>query len=340
MPVQVYCPHCNTPCQVADQHIGKLVKCHKCAEHFLVERVAAAPPAKSAAPLPEWMSGGGSKSPPAPAPPKPVSRVQAPAVRLDIGCATSAGRVRNRNEDSLLVKHQKWCNADQAHEMALLVVADGMGGHEGGDQASGLVIRTVGAALSPLLDGALSGQFSDPAAPVLADLLNNALQEANRIVSRKGKSDPGCKGMGSTAAVVLIWNGQVLILHVGDCRVYHYREERLTQVTRDQTLVARMVELGKLTAREALTHPARNEVTQAVGKGADLEAGRYKLQLAPGDWLIVACDGLHAHVDGPTLEATLTESASSAAHVARQLVDMANRGGGSDNCTVIAVYCE
>jgi protein phosphatase len=119
--------------------------------------------------------------------------------------------------------------------------------------------------------------------------------------------------------------------------VYHRRGDRLTQVTRDQTLVARMVELGQLSPQEALTHPSRNEVTDAIGRRFDLKPARYEVKLAPGDWLIVACDGLHAHVDDRLLDETIRKSAPSAAYLAHHLVDLANQRGGSDNCTVVAV---
>src|SRR5262249_38595804 len=159
----------------------------------------------------------------------------------------------------------------ERREIALLVVADGMGGHAAGDRASGIVIRLVGSNLESLLGAALSGHLKDPGAPGVTESITSALHEANRAVLHRGKSDPACKGMGATAAVVLIWDGQALIVHVGDCRVYHHRSGRLTQVTQDQTLVARMVALGRLTPEEALRHPSRNDVAQAIGRQADLE---------------------------------------------------------------------
>src|SRR5262249_47045628 len=147
------------------------------------------------------------------------------------------------------------------------------------------------------------------------------------------------KGMGQKAAAVLSWEGRVLLDHVGATRVYHFRAGLVRQVTRDQTLVARMVEMGKLSPEEALTHPSRNEVTQAVGKYADIQPAAYDLKVASGDWLIVACDGLHAHVDEHLLAATLRAAATSAAGLAQQLVDLPDQRGGSDNCTVVAVRC-
>lgn len=319
MPVQIYCPHCTTPCLVADEHLGNPVRCYQCQRTFT--------PAPTA--LPRTEPAGQASN---------LSSHKGPP-RLDIGCATSAGHVRKNNEDSLLILHQAWSNLGLRHELALLAVADGMGGAESGEEASGLTIRTLGSTLTPLLTGALNGQFKDPAAPILTETIAFAIQEANRTVFRKGQANPACKGMGATLALALVWNNQVLIGHVGDCRVYHLHADKLVQVTKDQTVVARMVELGKLTPEEAKTHSSRNEVLQALGPRWDVEPASHKLKLQWNDWLILACDGLHAHIDGDELLADIRQSPPSASHVAQRLVELADDRGGSDNCTVIALYC-
>jgi protein phosphatase len=262
-----------------------------------------------------------------------------PKCRLDIGSATSPGRVRKRNEDSFLVHHVCWSNLDQRREIGLVIVADGLGGHEAGDQASGMAIRQIGAGLAALIHGALTGQVLNPPPDQLAEAIAWSIKEANRAIHRRGQTESACRGMGATAAVVAVWDGQVKVGHVGDCRVYHYRADHLNQVTRDQTLVERLVELGQLTPKEALTHPSRNEVTQAIGTQAEVTPAAYQLQLAPGDWLIVACDGLHAHVDARQLQETIRKAGPAAAPLAQQLVDLANQGGGMDNCTVVAIRC-
>ena len=304
MPVRMSCPRCNGPCLIADQHVGATVQCSHCRQPFVAQpQAAAAPP------------------------------------RLEVGSATSVGRVRRRNEDSFLVQHIAWSTVEGFQEVLLLALADGMGGYEAGHQASRLVIETVGGTLAPLLAGALTGQLKASSPTGLAENIDYALLEANRAVHRRAQTDPACKGMGATAQVVLIWAGRALIGHVGDCRVYHQRGDRVTQLTKDQTLVARMVELGTLTAREALSHPARNEVAQAVGKHPDLAPARYEIALTAGDWLIAASDGLHAHLDDKALQAELAKPASSASERARQLVDAADQKGGSDNCTVVCVRC-
>jgi serine/threonine protein phosphatase PrpC len=267
---------------------------------------------------------------------KSRAAAKAPSCRLLIGSATTRGRVRDRNEDSVLVQQCSWSNVDRHHEAALIVVADGMGGHQAGERASALVIRALGKVLAPLLTGALSEQ-AVPADP--SEMLVGGLIEANRLVREMAQRNPAWKGMGSTAVALLIWDGRAYIRLVGDCRVYHWRGGKLTQVTRDQTLVARMVELGQLTPEEAAKHPRRNEVAQAVGKYALIEPASYELSLSPGDWLVACSDGLPAHVSDPMLGETIAKAGPSATELANRLVEMANQGGGSDNCTVVAVRC-
>ena len=144
----------------------------------------------------------------------------------------------------------------------------------------------------------------------------------------------------STAAALVALDEEVRVSHVGDCRVYHWHAGSLKQVTRDQTLVARMVELGKLSPTEARVHPQRNEVTQAIGKHLDIHPGAYQLRMERGDWVLVASDGLHAHVDDQALAAALAEATTFTASLVQHLVDLANQGGGTDNCTVVAMHCD
>ncbi len=259
----------------------------------------------------------------------------APTVRLVLGSATTRGRVRDRNEDSLLVQQCTWSSLDRMHEIALIVIADGMGGHQAGDRASALVVRALGGAVMPLVADVLSGKS---VSADLAETLDRGMLEANRLVREKAQQDADCKGMGSTAVALLLWDGQVYISLVGDCRVYHASGGRLTQVTRDQTLVARMVELGQLTPEEAAKHPRRHEVSQAIGKYALLEPARYELTLGKGDWLVACCDGLYAHVTDRMMQEVIAKAGTSAAGLANRLIELANQGGGSDNCTVVAVH--
>jgi PPM family protein phosphatase len=305
----VSCPHCGAACKVAAEHLGGPVQCPKCGQAFGVRPVTGTP-----------------------------SPTQFGPPRLDIGSATSTGRVRPRNEDSFLVQHLTWSNLDERHDVALVVIADGMGGYAAGDQASGLVVRTVGSVVAPLFSAALGRQGKEVPDASLKDTIGYALREANRAVWQKGQNDAGCKGMGATVALVVVWDGQIRIGHVGDCRVYLQHGGQLAQMTRDQTLVARMVSEGTLSPLQALTHPARNQVTNALGKNPDLDLTFYQGHMVAGDWLVACCDGLQAHLTDPTLQEEIARGNASATHLARRLVGLADQGGGSDNCTVVAVH--
>lgn len=260
-------------------------------------------------------------------------------LRLDIAGVTSIGRDRSRNEDSFLVQHLTWSDLNQNHQLALVIVADGMGGHAGGDQAARLALRTIGLILAPLLTNALSTEQREVTRVGLSASIDSAIKEANRVIHQTAAKDRRYKGMGATAAVVVIWNGRVVVGHVGDCRLYHYRAAHLKQVTRDQTLVNRMVELGQLRPEEAAGHPSSNRVLQAIGTRTAIEPAHYKLKLVPGDWLLVTCDGLHGQVHDRTIQAAVSKAPPSAAMLAGRLVDLADKSGGADNCTVIAVRC-
>jgi PPM family protein phosphatase len=317
MPVRAHCPHCITPCQVAERHIGVPVRCHKCGKAFTVHPTALHSKPPTTEPIPPT----------------------AGALRLEIAGVTSVGRERSRNEDSFLVQHLTWSDLNQNHQLALVIVADGMGGHAGGDQAARLALRTIGSFLAPLLTNALSIEQRKVTRAGLASSTESAIKEANRIIKQAAVADPRYKGMGATAAVVVIWNGRVVVGHVGDCRVYYHHAAHLKLVTRDQTLVNRMVELGQLSQEEAADHPAGNAVLQAIGTRTAIEPAHYKLKLEPGDWLLIACDGLHSQVEDRIVEAIVSKAPPSAAMLANRLVDLADKSGGTDNCTVVAVRC-
>jgi len=345
--VRVSCPHCHTVCQVPEEHLASAVRCGQCGKPFQLKTPTSQPAAAEAEEemMPDWdglaaaqlLEPGAAKAAAETTLTDPwfVPPV-ADLSRLDIGAATSAGCVRIRNEDCYLIQRLSWSHLDERRDMALVAVADGLGGHLAGDRASHLVIRTLASALTPLFNGALSGLAANTVA-ARAEALAAALKEANGAVYRQARADASCRGMAATAAAVLICDGAVQIGHIGDCRVYHYHGGELEQITRDQTLVARMVEMGQLNAEEAATHPARNEVTNALGGHSEIQPAAYEVRLNAGDWLIVACDGLHAHVDATMLREAIHLAVPSAAALAHRLVDMADAGGGSDNTTVVAV---
>ncbi|MCS7015771.1 MAG: protein phosphatase 2C domain-containing protein [Gemmatales bacterium] len=255
--------------------------------------------------------------------------------RLEVAGVTRTGRVRERNEDALLIRLTSWTEGDVWHDAALLVVADGMGGYQAGDQAAQMTIRSVGHALDFLFDGALVGRFRDTPIQQIAETLEFALKDVNRQLHQRSRQNPELRGMGATVVLALIWSDQLLICHVGDTRAYLCRAGKFQQVTKDQTLVARMVELGQLSPQEARTHPNRHEVSQALGKRPNVEPMCYQQTIQAGDWWILTSDGLHADLEETQIASVVVNFRGSARQLADLLAQAAEQAGGSDNITVI-----
>jgi protein phosphatase len=228
-------------------------------------------------------------------------------MRLDVGVVTDIGQVRERNEDSFLV------------DPPLYAVADGMGGHRGGEVASKLALETV-EALARSGKGGLAQQ----------------VREANRAVFDRSMTDRAVSGMGTTLTGAVIDDEGAHIVHVGDSRAYLLRAGALRQLTEDHTLVNRMVKAGEITPEEAEVHPHRNVVTRVIGTEPDVRVDEEDVPLLEGDRLLLCSDGLTSMVTVEQIRAIL-ESNPSAQDAATRLVRAANRAGGIDNITVIVV---
>ncbi|MGH7172452.1 MAG: protein phosphatase 2C domain-containing protein, partial [Gemmataceae bacterium] len=280
-------------------------------------------------------------------------------VRLEIAAWTTTGMVRTGNEDAFALLHACESRQDDLNETTLLLLCDGMGGYEAGEVAAALAIQIMRQYLVQQKPFApLTGATSFPgdllgnqprednqgwAAPPInvedmKKTLRTALKEANKQIYTASRA-PGSKrrGMGCTAEAVYVDGRNIVVGHVGDSRTYHLHEGRLIQMTRDQTLVNRLVELGTLTAEEAETHPRKNELQQAIGGQPDVEPGVYSGVLKAGDWVVVCSDGLTNHVSNADLEQMLRGEGYSAETVARRLVNLANLQGATDNATVVVI---
>jgi protein phosphatase len=280
-------------------------------------------------------------------------------VRLEIAAWTTTGMVRTGNEDAFALLHASESRQDDLSETALVLLCDGMGGYEAGEVAAAMAIQSMRQNLvkqkpfAPLAGESsfLEDSFHQPAAlargehaapPISVEevkkMLRAALKEANKHIYITSRI-PGSKrrGMGCTAEAVYVDGRSVVVGHVGDSRTYHLREGRLIQMTRDQTLVNRLVELGTLTPEEAETHPRRNELQQALGGQPEVEPGLYHGALKAGDWVVVCSDGLTNHVSNADLEQMLRGEGYSAETVARRLVNLANLQGATDNATVVVI---
>lgn len=266
-------------------------------------------------------------------------------VRLDIAAWTTTGMVRTGNEDAFAFLHGVEGRQDDVYEYAMILLCDGMGGYEAGEVAAALAIAEMRKFLlqQPLFYGLAGKNQLDAAntdqAAIYKETLKAALRHANHEVLAAAKiPGKGKRGMGCTAEAVYVDNANVIVGHVGDSRTYHLHEGRLVQLTRDQTLVNRLVELGQITAEEAERHERKNELQQAIGVRAEVDPAVYHGKLKRGDWVLVCTDGLTNHITNDELEKMLTrEAAGSAEEAARRLMNLVNLRGATDNSTIVVV---
>lgn len=231
--------------------------------------------------------------------------------------ATHKGRVRANNQDSV---HPT--AAGSSDDGALLIVADGMGGHVAGEVASRIAIDAALGVKGETLDfeGDVGERVGDANAAILAE------------VARR----PELAGMGTTITMVeLHADGIGAFAHVGDSRAYLLREGLLRQLTEDHTIVNEYLRSGKITEDQAAEHPQRHMITRALGLIPDVEVDVFRLELAPGDRLLLCSDGVNGMIDDASIrDALLTPTAEEAVW---ELVERANGAGGHDNVTAVVV---
>lgn len=234
---------------------------------------------------------------------------------------THIGRVRSTNQDSFLVDS----------EACLYVVADGMGGHAGGEIASKLCIETLVSYVSE--QAIFNEQVSHPESKLHLEL-GRAINAASAKIYEKALEEPNLKGMGTTATAVKIINNFAYFAHVGDSRLYLVREGFLYQMTYDHSLVSEQVRAGILTREEAELHHLRNVITRSVGyqEEEDVDSGAFALQ--KGDLLLLCSDGLYGKVHDKEISQLIRKLRLDSLP---ELIDLANQRGGEDNITVILV---
>lgn len=258
---------------------------------------------------------------------------------------TDKGKVRSTNEDqfvtatlmralwieqSSLQQSQVQYGNDRGH---VFIVADGMGGAQGGEQASALAIGAIEQFLLNALRWLLT--LDGPAeAEVLRDF-KVALRSADACVCAAAANDPGLSGMGTTLTMAYSLGAELFVAHVGDSRCYLYRGGALHQLTRDHTLVGELLDKGLIQPEDAGAHPFRHVITNVVGgPKAGLHAEVHRVGLEPGDTLLLCTDGLTGMVPDPQIASVLQSSATAQA-ASQELVRLANENGGKDNVTVV-----
>ena len=228
---------------------------------------------------------------------------------------THIGLVRSSNQDAL-----RYGTLDNGGSYA--VVCDGMGGANGGNIASNIAVDIIA---GRIIDG-----YANGATPRPDLLLASAMAAANIEIFDKAKSDAQYEGMGTTVVAVIVFGKDAYISHVGDSRVYLYRDSALQQITRDHSVVQEMIESGQLTEEQARSHPRKHFITRALGVSA-MEEGEFdELELEPNDRILLCTDGLTNMVDDAALAELFGENAD-----VDKLIKSALDGGGTDNITTV-----
>lgn len=238
---------------------------------------------------------------------------------------SDVGLVRTENQDFAILStaEEEVLAKDRGR---LLVVADGMGGHQGGATASRMAGNVIKGEY-------LKGDFDDP-----SNSLRRALQRANAEIFHEAQGNPALRGMGTTCSAMVIRGDEAFIAHVGDSRIYMVRENEIRQLTQDHSLVASMVREGLLTSQEAEVHPRRNVLQRSMGVAEQVEVDVLQpIRIQPGDTFILCSDGLHGLVKAEEMREV---SALPIDNAASEFVHRAIERGAPDNVTVIVARVE
>ncbi len=253
------------------------------------------------------------------------SNAEHPTVALEVAAASDVGLVRSSNQDVALAYL-----SPEIPSRALLLVADGMGGHLAGHLASQIAAQTLFAYFQSFLDGVTRGEED----LTLSEQLEQAIKAANRAIRQYACEHPEEAGdMGSTLTCALIDGNVAIIANVGDSRAYHFSQGTLHQVSQDHSLVAELIREGELPAEALLFHPQRNVITRALGVEEDVQPDIWVRPISSGDWLLLCSDGLWEMVPESLMTHVLTTSLEAGLAVGR-LLQAANERGGVDNIGV------
>lgn len=240
---------------------------------------------------------------------------------LRVGSLTDVGKVRDINQD-FLASHP-------AH--GLFIVADGMGGHLAGEKASQGAVEAITRALTPEALAESNGS--------MLDLIQAAIQEANREIVQASLQDASMRGMGTTATVAVAVADKVYVGHIGDSRAYHMRDGKIVQVTEDHSVVAQLLRARAITPAEAQRHPYRNVITRCLGMQMEIEADTFEIDWKAGDHLLLCSDGLSGLVSDEEM-VQITLETPEPQEACERLVALALERGGYDNITVLLLAKE
>lgn len=246
------------------------------------------------------------------------------------------GKVRPNNEDYAESLALQYCGPlGNKIEVTALILADGMGGAAAGEYASMLAVQTVKENMSRNLFE------KQPEYLLNSDktlFLEECFVKANKAIYGKACENPDMEGMGTTIVVALIYRDSLALAHIGDSRCYRYRRNELVALTRDHSLVQEFVEAGRITAKEAFSHPQRNVITRALGIGEQIEVERKNMVLEKGDLLLLCSDGLCGFVEDETISQVVANlynaEGTDLELLANSLIKASYLNGAGDNVSV------
>lgn len=234
---------------------------------------------------------------------------------------TDKGQVREMNQDYYYI-------STSLDEVQLYILADGMGGYNGGEIASSLAVQTA--------KNYIENNFKEieKDKDSIIQLLGSSMEYANMVVYEKAKENPELQGMGTTLEICLIYNNKVYIGHVGDSRIYRIRKQFIRKLTQDHSYVQKLVKEGTITKEQAQHHPQKNMLMKALGCNAFVEPDVMVKGFLKDDILIMCSDGLTNLVDQTTIFEMASKNIEQAT---KDLVQLANERGGYDNITVVII---
>ena len=247
---------------------------------------------------------------------------------LEIVSQTSPGMLRSHNEDSVA----------QEPACGLVVLADGMGGYNAGEVASGIAVSVVSTEICQYLQDANPTERDGETGEELAvALLRDNIQKANASIFHASQSQPQYAGMGTTIVSGLFYDNRVAVGHVGDSRMYRLRGETLETITRDHSLLQEQMDSGMISVADARVSKNKNLVTRAVGIDAEVVPEIHVHDVLVGDIYLLCSDGLNDMVEDEDIQSTLYAMQGNLPLAAEQLIQTANDNGGRDNVSVILV---
>ncbi len=243
----------------------------------------------------------------------------------NLGMITDVGRVRKIDEDSIMAANISFGINSKNEQFRLLIVADGMGGHAKGEEASKIALSAISKTVIPrLCDDDVS----------FTKLLKEGIQNANQNILDHVDNHPESSGMGTTLVCALIKNDQAYIANIGDSRAYVISSDEIRRVTKDHSYVQTLIDEGKIKESEARTHPKKNVITKAIGVMLVAEPDTMRFTLSSDESLLLCCDGVIAHLTDDDMHKTILDS-DDPKIACQKIVDLANNRGGTDNISLI-----